>query len=501
MKRIISITLVLMLVLSLSVVAFAAPTDGTITIHTTSKSTTYKIYKLMDLESFEKGKAYAYKVNSAWTDFFTTGYGKDFVSIDADGYVTWTAGEGDAVMAPFAQKALEYAEANSIPASGVQTTADDFAGPSVVFSGLELGWYLVDTTAGALCGLTTTDKDAVINAKNNIPTIDKQVKEDLDGEWHIQNTADIGQIVEYKTTITVAAGAQNYVLHDELSAGLTFVHDVAKGRGVTRVEVIHSDSTHTVLTEGTDYTVKTSGFADGCTFEVVFAADRVKTLLPNERVVVYYNAMLNRHAVIAGANLNETYLEYGEEHYTESDFTETYTYSFDIVKTDSSNQLINGAKFRIYDAATGGNEVGVVPLMEADEVTPVKDANGNQIYRRARPDEQTGGMTVDIVVNGSVTIVGFDNGVYYLEEIEAPDGYNKLTSRQMLTIANANLDAIFDGGIYSKGSGVQVVNKTGSMLPETGAMGTAMFITFGTIVVLGAGVLLVTKKRMGMIQD
>mgnify|MGYP003306756043 CR=1 FL=1 len=92
------------------------------------------------------------------------------------------------------------------------------------------------------------------------------------------------------------------------------------------------------------------------------------------------------------------------------------------------------------------------------------------------------------------------NGDNILEETVAPAGYNKLTSRQMLTIANANLDAIFDGGTYSKGSGVQVVNKTGSMLPETGAEGTVLFITFGTIVVLGTGVLLVTKKRMGMIQ-
>ena len=150
MKRIISLALVLMLVLSLSVTAFAAD-DGTITIHTTSADTTYTIYKLMDLESFEKGKAYAYKVNAEWVEFFTTGYGKDFVSIDADGYVTWTAGEGDAVMAPFAQEALKYAVDEGIPAVATKTTDSSFVGPSVVFEGLELGWYLVDTTAGALC--------------------------------------------------------------------------------------------------------------------------------------------------------------------------------------------------------------------------------------------------------------------------------------------------------------------------------------------------------------
>ena len=496
MKRIISLALVLMLVLSLSVTAFAAD-DGTITIHTTSADTTYTIYKLMDLESFEKGKAYAYKVNAEWVEFFTTGYGKDFVSIDADGYVTWTAGEGDAVMAPFAQEALKYAVDEGIPAVATKTTDSSFVGPSVVFEGLELGWYLVDTTAGALCGLTTTDKDAVINAKNSPPIIDKQVKEDLDDGWHVTNTADIGQIVEYKTTITVTPGAQSYVLHDKMTEALTFIHDTGNNRGVTKVELIHSDATVTTLVENTDYTVKTASLADDCTFEVIFAPERVATLNPNERLIVYYNAMLNRLASVDGPNRNETRLEYGEEHFTETDFTETYTFRFDIVKTDSSNQPIEGAEFRIYDAPTGGNEIAVVRLMEADDVTPVLDANGNPKYRRARADE-TGEA---IKVNGSVTIIGFDNGDYYLEETKAPDGYNKLTTRQKFTISNANLEAIFDGDTYSKGSGVQVINKTGNMLPETGAMGTTMFIVFGMFTVLAAGVLLVTKKRMSMIEE
>ena len=136
--------------------------------------------------------------------------------------------------------------------------------------------------------------------------------------------------------------------------------------------------------------------------------------------------------------------------------------------------------------------------MESDDVTPRVDENGNPMYRRARADET--GVEIE-VKDGKVTIVGFDNGVYYLEETVAPEGYNMLTSRKEFTIADGNLDSVFNGDIYSSGSGVHVVNKTGSMLPETGAAGTMMFITFGTIAVLGAGVLLVTKKRMNMIVD
>ena len=125
----------------------------------------------------------------------------------------------------------------------------------------------------------------------------------------------------------------------------------------------------------------------------------------------------------------------------------------------------------------------------------VWDADGNPMYRRARADE-TGGPIV--VKDGKVTVVGFDNGIYYLEETVAPDGYNKLTARQEFTIADGNLDSIFNGNIYSTGSGVHVVNKTGSMLPETGGMGTTMIYILGAVMVLGAGVLLVTKRRMAM---
>ena len=501
MKKIITMTLVLAMILSLSCFAFAAD-DGSITINGVAAGTTYEIYRLLDLESYDKTSgAYSYKVSTAWTTFFSTAQAQAYVTIDAAGYVSWVAGEDDATIAAFAQMALAYAEANSIAPVKSSENVGEFVitGTTGKFSDLPLGWYLVDSTAGALCGLTTTDKDAVINAKNHVPIVDKQVQEDLTGMWGDVNTADIGQIVNFMTIIHVAAGAENYTLHDKMSAGLTFTQDTANGRGVTEIKHVNSLGVETILTPGVDYTVVTTAMADDCTFEVEFSAEYIKTLKPNDRLLVYYNAMLNRNAVIAGTgNENESFLEYGEEHFTTHDKTSTYTFSIDIVKTDSSNQLIDGAKFKIYDAVTGGNEIAVVPLMEADDVTPVLDANDNPVYRRARADE-TG---VEIVVkDGKVTVVGFDNGIYYLEETAAPAGYNKLTARKEFTIADANLDSVFTGGIYSTGSGVHVVNKTGTMLPETGGIGTVLFIAFGTLVVLGTGVLLVTKKRMSMIED
>jgi len=118
-------------------------------------------------------------------------------------------------------------------------------------------------------------------------------------------------------------------------------------------------------------------------------------------------------------------------------------------------------------------------------------------YRRARADET--GISI-VVKDGKVRVVGFDNGTYYLQETVTPEGYNNLAARHRFIISDENLDASITGNIVSTGSGVHVVNKSGTMLPETGGMGTTLFVTGGMIAVLGAGVLLVTKKRMSMIE-
>lgn len=483
MKKYIAVLLVAMMVMSLGMTAMAAD-NGSITINGIHTDNTYEIYRLLDLESYNTSSgAYSYKVNSAWTDFFKAGTGAfDYVAIDGAGYVTWITGEDDDTKAAFAKLALAYAKDHGIAKVKSSKNAGEFVitGTSGKFSNLPLGYYLIDSTMGALCGLTTTNPDASINAKNGSPTIDKQVLEDSTNQWGGDNTADIGQTVEYRVTINVHAGAENYVLHDKMSTGLTF-------KGVSQIEhIIPGTGTHVVPVE--KYTVKTTGLTDGCTFEVHFTDAFCDELEMNDKVIVYYSAMLNRNAIVAGdGNNNEAKLKYGDEtevHYTTPDTTKTYTFGIDIIKTDSQNTLIDGAQFKIYDAATGGNEVAVV-LMD-DHIT----------YRRARADE-TG---VDIVVkNGKVRVVGFDNGTYYLEETIAPAGYNKLTARQKFIISDGNLDSVFNGGIYSTGSGVHVVNKTGNMLPETGGFGTTMFLTIGGLLVLGSGVVLVTRRRMANI--
>ncbi|MBE6714004.1 MAG: isopeptide-forming domain-containing fimbrial protein [Ruminococcaceae bacterium] len=500
MKKLFTILLAVMMLAALALPAFAAEEKGSITINGVGEDAAYDIYLLLDLESYNLASgAYSYKVNSAWTAFFATEDALKYVAIDNAGYVTWVNGDDDDNIAAFAKLALAYAKDNGIaPVQSsendgefVITTNGETGVTSGKFSNLDLGYYLVDSTVGALCGLTTTNPDASINAKNGTPSIDKQVQEDSTEQWADQNTADIGQTVYFRVTINVHAGAENYVLHDLMSSGLTFDK-------VTKVEHIipGSGNTSSEAAAGVDYTVWTApgitdaaddDVTDGCTLEVRFSKDFCDKLETNDKLIVYYQAMLNRNAVIAGnGNPNEAWLQYGEDHVTTHDITKTYTFGFDIVKTDSQNTLLDGAKFRIYDAYTDGNEVAVV-LMD-DGVT----------YRRARADET--GVEID-VKDGMVRIVGFDNGTYYLEETDAPDGYNKLTSRHRFIISDGNLDSIFNNDIYSSGSGVHVVNKTGSMLPETGGLGTTLFIAFGGVAVLATGVLLFVKKRMSQVEE
>ena len=479
LQKITSIILAIILVFSLGITAFAAGT-GSITINGAADGNVYEIYKLLDLESYDVGSgAYSYKVNSDWTGFFATAEALNYVTIDSTGYVTWKAAEDDDTVAAFAKLALAYAKANGIDPVKSTTNASDYvaSGTSIAFENLELGYYLIDSTMGALCGLTTTNPDAAINAKNGAPSIDKQVKEDSTEQWGDNNTAEVGQVVEFRVTINVHQGAQNYVLHDKMDNGLTF-------KEVTKIEhVIPGKETHVATAD--KYSVNTPGTSctSGCTFEIVFTQEFCDSLETNDKVIIYYTATINENAIVGtDATNNKAILAYGEgnNHVTAEDKTVTNTYDFDIVKTDSQNNLLDGAAFRIYDNENAGNEVAVVKINDFE-------------YRRALPGE-TG---VDIVVkDGKVRVYGFDNGTYYLEEVATPAGYNQLTSRQKFIISDGDLDAVFTGSIFSTGSGVHVVNKTGSMLPETGGIGTTIFYVLGGLLVGTAVVVLVSKKRM-----
>lgn len=472
-KKLAGMLLAMIMVLSMSTVAFAAhgtnDNSGSITINDAEKGHTYNAYQVLVLESYNTDAgAYSYKANGAWKNWLESQ--KQYVSIDAQGYVTWVK---DADVAAFAKAALAHAKEANINPVATRTAEST----TVTFTGLNLGYYLVDTTLGTLCSLNTTTPNVEMEEKNEVPSQTKEVQEDSDGSWGSENTAEIGDTVNYKTTINAKPGAQSYILHDVMSAGLTLNPEsitVAEPTGVTKGQDANSG----------DYHVVTTGLSDGCTFEVVFHQSYLDTIRADMDIVVTYNAVVNENAkVFPSANPNKTTLKYGEdsEFETVPSETKTYTFNVDVVKTDDKNKVLDGAQFKLYDAKTGGKEIALVKVSDG-------------VYRLAKDGET--GVEYITTVNGQLEIKGFDaNTNYYLEETKAPDGYNKLAERVEIPVKEENLEASVSNDTWQSG-GVHIVNKTGSLIPSTGGMGTTIFYIIGGVLVAAAGIFFVIRRRV-----
>ena len=470
-KQLVSVLLALVMALALSVTAFADSgvndNTGSITINDAVVGHTYDVYQVFVLESYNTDKkAYAYKANADWETWLESQ--TQYVTFDDQDYVTWVNGADPAA---FAKAALAHAKEKGIEPVKAQTAA----ATTVRFENLNLGYYLLDTTLGTLCSLDTTVKDAVLQEKNEQPEVKKEVQEDSDSSWGDENTAEIGQTVNFRSTISAKPGAQGYVLHDTMSEGLTLDKDSITATGLNKGQDADSG----------DYHVVTTGLSDGCTFEVVFHQSYLDKITANTDIVVTYSAVVNEKAQVSpNANPNKTTLKYGEgsKFETVPSETKTYTFKVQVVKTDEDNKVLDGAQFKLYNAKTGGNEIAVI------------DLGGGQ-YRLAKDDETKDAADYLTTSNGIMEIQGLDaNTNYYLEETKAPNGYNKLGERVEIAVKEANLEASVSNGTWQSG-GVHIINKTGDVLPSTGGIGTTLFYVGGGALVVAAAVVLVLKKR------
>ena len=476
-KKLMAALLAVALLCAMAVPAFAADGSGSITIDNAINGETYTAYKIFDVVSSKvetDGKTtYVYTVADGWTTFFEQSNVKDYVTVDKNGQPTWVESKkSDTDLQAFAKLALTYASTNSI--TGKTATA---AGNQAVISGLTAGYYVVSTTAGSLCILNTNGSSLEIDEKNEAPTIDKKI----DGS-KTSNDAAIGDVVNYTVTIHAKKGATGYVLTDTMTKGLTFNPDSLTVKTGT-----------STLSKGTDYTVEVNSTPDtdgNTNFKVTFTDTYLKSIDGNTDIVVSYTATVNKDAVIGTTgNTNTAQLKYGKSSTVDSKTT-TYSYKFDLVKTDNSKKLLTGAKFKLYDNATSTTPVKLI-----------KDAStGN--YRIAETNETGAVEEIEINSYNAVTISGLNKKTYYLEETLAPAGYNKLTERQPVELGKEGFVA--DATINNSGSegaewtegGVRVINNAGATLPSTGGMGTTLFYVLGGGLMVAAVVLLVTKKRM-----
>ena len=438
--------------------------NGSITINKAVVNETYSIYRVLDLETYDKtNNHYIYRANADFKAFVESTEASAYLEAkneNGNTYYVWKGDKTDTRVQAFAKLAFAYAEKNSVePVASTKATST-----TVEFKNLDLGYYLMSSTTAEkdtrLLSLTTTNPSATTREKNTLtPDVDKEVEEK--GTYGKTNDASIGDTVNFKATITVGAGYTDYKLRDKMSAGLTFNANSV---------VVKVNNT---VVDSSNYTVRTD--VSGYTFVIEFKNEYIVALPKNTVITVTYSAILNENAIVEGeGNPNVLDLAYGDTNTPEKK-TITYSYAFDVIKIDGKEQTqLTGAEFRLYDAKTGGNEIKVVLV----------DATSNT-YRVARANET--GVTIKA---GKATILGLDAGTYYLEEVVAPTGYNKLTSRVEIIISKINNDKTFRRFITN------VENYTGSQLPETGGIRTTLFLTLGSILVIGFGLLLVTKLRV-----
>ena len=255
-----------------------------------------------------------------------------------------------------------------------------------------------------------------------------------------------------------------------------------------------SENTTTPLTEGNEYDVTTTDVESTdpkCTFHVTFKPDFCDKLAKDDTIVITYSATLNEKAVIAGnGNKNETWLKYGDNSVTTHETTTTKTYEIPVFKytekTIGTKTGLPNAKFTL-----SKNEDGTEPIGLVDITNGAKDGDK---YRVAKTGE-TSITEITTPATGKFTIKGLDADIYYLTETKQPDGYNKLSDPVKIVI-NKEDGTITIGDATKAVDQVEVENKSGSLLPSTGGMGTTLFYIFGAILVIGSGVVLITKKRM-----
>ena len=460
-SKIFSVILALTLVFAMAIPAFAADVaDGKITVNNAVDGQAYSIYKMFSFASAGENEG-VYTVDSDW-QAFVDGAGASYVKVQ-NGTVEWIGGDSAESKAAFAKAALAYAEEKNLTATATEVAT----GTTVEFTNLALGYYLVDSSLGSLCALDTTNKTATVDEKNDVPTLVKKI---VEGEARVDaNNVAIGDTVNYEVKIAAKAGAENYVMHDRMSAGLDLVADSIAVAG---------------LTKGTDYTVKTADFADDCDFEIEFSKTYLDSLKADTEIVVTYSATLNSNAVVGTTgNPNTAWLEYGneidvdgdgtpdeEKPETPEDIVITYTTELVVDKTDGKNPLA-GAQFTLKDAA-------------------------GKTYAAVVSEDGT-----------KFTWTGLKEGTYTLSETVVPTGYNKadditveITCTEPETVDAETNTATWtdDHDDVAEANGkfsTIVVNSTGSLLPSTGGIGTTIFYIVGALLVVGAVVLLITKKK------
>lgn len=495
-KRSIALVLAMILTLAMSVTVFAAPNADqntfSLTLNKAVKGHTYEAYQIL---SGDLSADKATLSNIKWGEGINA-EGQTALGGDAAEYAKTLAEMGN--NSSELKEQAQIIGANLASASGSVTVTDPDA--KNVISNLKPGYYLIKDKDDSLQGqesytefiLHVTD-DVDANVKADVPSVEKKVKDtnDTTGEttgWQDSADYDIGDDVPFQLTATLANNIESYKTYslkfnDTLSEGLDYNNDAV-------IKLGDKDVTDR-FTPSYDATAKTFTFT--CDDILAFGAKN------SDKIVVEYTAKLNENAVIGAAgNPNTVYLDFsnnpnnggeGDRGKTPEDKVIVFTYKLTVNKVDKENKPLTGAEFSLFKKV----KVDGKDELELVEVKKILSTNAE----------------------GTVFgFTGLDDGTYVLRETKTPDGYNSIED-QTFTISaehDENSDdpkltaltgdvasgSIIDLGVMLENGelSTDVVNNKGSVLPSTGGAGRVAIYVIGAILVLGGGIVLVTKKRV-----
>lgn len=454
-RKAIGLLMVLALTVTLSVTAFAAG-GGSITVENPKDGETYTAYRIFDVVYNEDQSAYSYTIaaDSQWLAA-VQGYAGVTLSdavTDGDGNTFYIVTKNDSFSAAAFAKALQDALEGK---RGIELSLADGKASA---TGLDLGYYFVSSTNGALCNLTTTNPAATIYDKNDVPF--EKTADDI--------SVEVGQTVAFvitgKVPDTTGFDTYTFEISDAMSSGLTFNKDVQ----------VYVDGS---LLED-HFTLKNIPAEEGATGFVLSIDVMQLQELTGKQIKVTYSAVVNEDAVSV-IQENDAKLKYSNDPTDSSKFTtipdEVKLYTAKIVidkfETGNEDKKLAGAQF---------------VLMNGNSEFYAYDASTETVSWVAEQKDATVITTDDL---GSGAFIGLEDGTYTLKEIKAPAGYNLLTNTIDITVAGSDSD---DTTLTVEAA---VANNTGSQLPSTGGMGTTVFYILGVSMMVVSAVLFVIRKQ------
>ena len=484
MKKLFAVLVALTLVLSMGTIAFAADWTGSITINSADNVSVngkvFNAYQILEAEAVDKtnlDKGVIYTIPEEMQSFYNTLCGGDDSVATVDEVVDYI-GAKTTDLQDFAKAALKAAK----QADGLTTATATGADEKATFTNLPFGYYVIEDngTATPISALMLRATSTEVTLKADKPAIEKKIDgaEDADKtttDLTDYNTATVGEEVPYVLTSKVpdmtGYKAYTYTVTDTFSDGLTYNKDAA----VTVDGVEYKD--YTVSENGQVVTITFNDFID--------LADKA-----GKEIKITYSATVNEKAVIGiEGNPNTVKLTYSnnpQENTTEdTNEDKVYTYLVDLIinKTDKDGVALPGAEFAV--------------------------KQGDTVLATGTSDKY--GKVAFTWTNGT----GLKDGEKYtIVETKAPDGYNEAKDIEFTVTctdpaaaaANANCTwssdkdsvtfKVTDGAEADDYFETTVINRTGTLLPETGGIGTTIFYVVGGLLMAAAFIVLVSKKRM-----